>query len=252
MNKSREDVNQIVVGNGLEGETGRYLLPPITREQLGRLVAKIPPDEELSQILKDWGEDESVRDPLRAPSSVVEKSVNLGKAGWGVIFAEDTPREVRQRLEPLLDLRRSQAKDLFFDLTHTTGDSHYKFMERIGAVPNARPLPEKLPYYLLLVGSPEKIPFRFQCELDVQYAVGRLHFDAEETDANLAAYSSYAEAVVAAEKGRRRRHREVTFFSVENPEDRGTRLLAGELVEGLAQALGRGRAEWKMNVIGAP
>src|SRR6185295_9347298 len=85
-------------------------------------------------------------------------------------------------------------------------------------------------------------------------AVGRLHFDSEnlqDPDA-CEAYSAYANAVVAAEEGRRRRREELSFFSVENPEDEGTRRLAGELVEPLAEVLKRGRPTWKTNVIRSP
>ena len=55
--------------------------------------------------------------------------------------------------------------------------------------------PAKLPYYVMLVGSPEQIPFEFQYLLGVEYAVGRLSFD-DATD-----YARYANSTIAYESG---------------------------------------------------
>ena len=241
-----------VVSTGVDGETGRSLLPPTTPEALGRLVADIPPDEELSQALQDWCEGKTVRDPFRAPSTDVKCPTDLADAGWGVIFAEDTPAGVRRALRPLLELRSDQAKENYFELTYEAQDTFRSFMSRVGFKPGTQPSPNKLPYYLLLVGDPEKMPFGFQRELDVQFAVGRLHFDAEDPekpDVVFQAYRAYADAVVAAEEGKRRR-RKTIFFSVENPGDEATGRVAGELVEELAGALQKSRREWSPEVIG--
>ncbi len=96
----------------------------------------------------------------------------------------------------------------------------------------------KVPYYLLIVGSPEAIPYTFQYGLDVQYAVGRICFDQLED------YASYADGVVAAETRGTTRSRRVTLFAPCNPDDPATALSAAELVKPLARQLSEDATGW--------
>ena len=101
--------------------------------------------------------------------------------------------------------------------------------------------PAKFPYYVLLVASPEEIPYRMQYQLDVQYAVGRIHFDTVEE------YARYAANVVDAETRPAPATRTVALWGVENPGDRATRASARHLVAPLADYLERGRADrWQV------
>lgn len=103
--------------------------------------------------------------------------------------------------------------------------------------------PDKVPYYLLLVGSPQEIPYRFQSQLDVQYAVGRIHFDA------LQEYANYARSVADAERGAVSLPRRATFFGVENADDPATRLSRAEMIGKLHDKFQGEWADWELSAV---
>lgn len=167
--------------------------------------------------------------------------LKLDEAGWGVIFPALMPPErveaIRTALHPLLALREQQAGPLYKIYTSGGGyrprEDARAFLRRYGTEPSqpANPRETGMPYYLLLVGSPEEIPFEFQYGLDVQYAVGRVDFD------DIEGYRAYARSVVAAEQENFRLAPDVVFFPVSNEGDEATRLSAQHLVKPVAERL---------------
>jgi len=167
----------------------------------------------------------------------------LDQAGWGIIFPakmDASRREaIKAKLQPLLELRQKQAQvkseDYYQVYEGSNGyrpdDTASSFLWRQHETKASEPAnPENVPYYLLLVGSPEEIPFQFQYQLDVQYAVGRIDFGDD-----LEAYANYALSVVAAEQAGFAQPPQITFFGAQNPGDTATELSAKYLVEPLYQ-----------------
>ncbi len=232
-----------LIFNGINATTGAPLMPALTAEQVSLLARGEPWDPGHLQELREWnelvGEDQmDVRfgiDPRK-----------LEEAGWGVIFPHGCAPEVREALAPLLELRKAQAgqgsERHYREIVYRPGESKPKFLARHGAGPGPAD-PENLPYYLLIVGSPETISFRFQYQLDVQYAVGRIHFETAEE------YAHYAESVVAAENGQVVRPRRACFFGVSNPGDRATRRSRHSLVEPLADWMAGERSDWTVETV---
>lgn len=234
-----------LVFNGVHGDTGGYLLPPMSPEELTRIAMGERLDPQQQRELA-YRHQTGRRDTYRLGAGLDAR--DLGQAGWGVVFAHDADPAVREALAPLLDLRRQQAnqiKELYKEYTGPAawrpGESKNAFLGRHGAGPG--PVnPRKVPYYLLIVGDPETIPYRFQYELDVQHAVGRICFE------SLDEYAEYARSVVRAETGPAQRPRRAVFFGVENPDDRATSLSARELIRPLAEWLPQ-ETRWPVEAI---
>jgi hypothetical protein len=236
---------QLLIGNGIDATTGEYLLPPIDARELARLATGDRLDG--SELTDLRGKTVQSRQAFATVVEGVDPN-DLTQTGWAVVFpAADTGSEtaarqaaIRDALAPLLALRRAAAGALYREYTgelgYQPGETKQQYLARLGAGPGpARP--EKVPYYLLLVATPEEIPFRIQYQLDVHYAVGRIAFDTVEE------YARYAHGVIDAETGRVGRPRRAAFFGVANPNDSATRLSADHLIQPLAEYTDGRRAQ---------
>lgn len=233
--------------NGIELVTSDYSAPPRRSSELARWIRARRRDLKEERDLQ-WAHERDFRNRPhdRRPAADVDP-LDLASSGWGVIFPKGMPRDVKSALSRLLELRQSQAarknEKYYRELEYEPGESKDSFFRRYGV--EAGPAhPDSLPYYLLIVGGPDIVPHRFQYQLDVQYAVGRLAFD----DAD--GYRRYAESVVAAEDGQSHVDvlPEACFFSVRTPNDVSTEISERRLVRPLVDRLGEERSGWKVLV----
>lgn len=168
-----------------------------------------------------------------ALSSEIEDPNDLAEAGWGVVFARNSDPAIKEALAPLLDRRRQQAKARFkiFDGSAAPGpgESVAKWVTRHGASLDIVEPANGVPFYLLLVGSPEEIAYEFQYVLDIFWGVGRLWFPTAEE------YRRYAESAVAYETAATvPTRRQIALFATEHDFDRATQLFAAKVARPLA------------------
>ena len=236
--------DDLIFFNGLNGATGGYDLPPMTGLELAGFIRGERPPENLAELRYRY--ELSVQRHLGLREGV--NPLRIEETGWGVIFAHGADPAIAEALAPLIDHRRAQAGNLFRLFTdeggqaYRPGESKQQFLTRHGVGPGPAD-PVKMPYYLLLVGNPQEIPYQFQYQLDVQYAVGRIHFDTPQE------YAGYAAGVVAAEKGEVKRARRATFFAPANPDDRATNLSADLLAGPLSAQLAAAYPDWQVDLI---
>ena len=229
--------------NGVCGITGRYLVaPPTTREILSRAMGRRIDPQEYRELC-DWNELYAPDPEGRGPKAGVDP-LELAETGWAVVFAEGVTLAEREALGPLLRHRESRANafaERYREITYRHGETKNQFLERHKVGPGPAD-PDKLPYFILLVGSPGEIPYRFQYQLDVQYAVGRIHFRTR------AEYANYAKGVVETET-RPPNELGATFFGVRNPDDPATASSADHLVRPLAATLGDDPGHWNVETL---
>jgi len=150
----------------------------------------------------------------------------LHDTGWGVIFPRDMDHAVvaklKDALAPLFDLRffeiygfdsKPEARvpegeeDLFriFEggAGYREGDDAAIWLDRQGVDLGQVDAKNGVPFYLLIVASPEDIPFDFQTGLDSHWGVGRIWFAHKDGQPDYAAFRRYAESVHDYEKLKR-------------------------------------------------
>jgi hypothetical protein len=217
-----------IVLNGINALTGEYLLPPMTLEEATAWARGTPLSEEHVKSFTDTTERLEAK-PFGLPLGTDPN--DLSGAGWGVVFTPSTPSSVRQALQPLIKRRQDEAKGLFKELEYRAGESRETFLARYGAA-SANVEPELVPYFLLLVGGPDAIPFEFEFLLGIDYAAGRLAFDQVDD------YRRYAEAVVAYESAEKVTNgRDVVFWGTEHEADAATQLSSTALIKPLFEGV---------------
>ena len=236
--------DDLLVLNGIDVDTGGYLTPTLALADVARsLRGDVPPQPGLRELRRRRQDDEDHfgvvygRDPQ-----------DLASVGWGVVVPPDLDPAVLEALAPLLQLREEQAGDLFARLELRPGEDKDDFLARYGMGPSVVD-PRKVPYHLLLLGSPDQVPFDVQYQLGVSYAVGRIDLEDPE------AYAAYAATVVSAERGldapangvRTPSARRLHLFATRHPGDTPTALSASRLVEPLHGELREAARAWQVS-----
>lgn len=213
--------------NGINAETGRYMVEPMTYEQVIPFITGEKSKKVLKWLRKVWGSFKAFHlgDEL--------DWADPAKAGWGLVIHQGERPAIKSALEPLYQHRLSQIGDdtRVKKMEYIPDETWEAFLGRYGIGPGSKE-PQKVPFYLLLVGSPEHIPFPFGYKLDVEYAVGRLDFDrAEDYQAYVASLIDYENAAAPPNS------RTAVFFGTRHPLDPPTELSAEHLVTPLADGL---------------
>ena len=221
--------------NGVMGTTGRYLTKEMTIAEAAVLIRDVSTtkQERDTQSAKIGWLQRTLLGltqrhfglPLGVQPDVVKQ------AGWAVVFHTDEDPAVRSAVQCLFEHRAKQIGDpsIVKQLEYRTNESRAEWLARHGVGAGAV-IPSRVPFYLLFIGSPARIPFSFVHEIDVEYCAGFLHFD------TALEYSSYAQSVIAYENAAVAPNRkEVVFFGPRHSWDAATQMSADLLVRPLSE-----------------
>lgn len=243
--------------NGIDATGGDYLLPPVEERDVAAAAQALSPDQVADPQLK--GRHHRVSERHYAPKHGVDGR-DLGQAGWAVVVSADADPAVLTALRPLLEHRQQQAaavverryRVLSGEDGYRVGESKQDFQARFGVGPGPVD-PDVLPYHLLLVGTPEEIPFDVQYQLDVQHSVGRLCFD------DLDDYRRYAASVLSSETSRapsvhsgrsaEAAQSRLCAFAPRNPGDPATEASETQLATPLVEDLRRSLGAWEISTL---
>ena len=225
--------NELVYSNGVDAATGDYLYKSQSLAALAERAAGSILDPFKVEQLRQLAAEKK-----RYLSSIYPNDARqISQVGWGLLLPEGTDPAIRSALSPLIEHRHREVGCREIELKAGESATQLRKRHRIGPGPID---PERMPYYLLLVGDPETVPWEFQHDLDTQFAVGRLAFEAPEE------YGRYARAVVEADESERLTPGSMAFFGPRNPNDWATELTSEHLIEKLSDRIASRLPDWEI------
>lgn len=205
---------------GVWAETGGFepaidqasLVETLRREGPGGALSRFALNAKASAAFGVVGGDDVARD--------------LRQSGWAVLYGPSVSDAVKQALQPLLAHRAALTGGQKLFCIYQDYVPGQRAQEWLKATPRSATMqvvdPEQnnVPYYILIVASPDDIPFEFQFELDLFWAVGRLWFPTPEE------FGCYARSVVAYETATAvTTRRELALFGTLREADRASVVL---------------------------
>lgn len=227
--------DDLITFNGIDATTGDYLIAPISTATVSQIAINHPPDKNTANALNQVARKSEIDHLGGAFDLNLE---DLAQAGWAIIFHRDEDEVVKAALSPLIEHRRQQIgnDEIVKTLEYRDGDAVTGWLAR-NKIAYGPVEPEKVPYYILIVGSPDRIPFAFGALLDVVYAVGRLHFESVDQ------YQNYVASVIEYEQAAKApTGKEVVFWGPSNRNDKPTKLSSEQLIKPLAVGTGGGKS----------
>ena len=237
-----EDESQFdtrVFVNGINGATGDYLVPPISINDAAEMMRHHQPDAEEADKDKIISliQQKTQQKTFGLPDFVDPE--DFDETGWAIVFHKDEDPKVKAAMQRLYDHRLKTIREEFGvddaeKIVHWIDDYNgenarawlIKHKADFGTVQ-----PTRMPYYILLVGSPDLISFQFGHWLAGGYAVGRLHFEA------VGDYEAYVDSLIRyeTEVGKPApTNKDVIFWGPRQRNDGATRMSSELLVKPLA------------------
>jgi len=216
-------VEQHIFANGIDADTGQYLTAPLTIKEF---ITKIRGKPEITDLFDVFSNILATIGKKDAAGLDDKEMDEISQVGWGIVFHENEDQEVIDACLPLINHRKEMVGDnrLVKVLKYVDGQTWQDWLDHHGLVPGIQD-PERIPYYLLIVGSPEQIPYSFSRLLDIEYAVGRLNFE------DVSGYRSYFKSLIHNETADRiDNSRDAVYFATMHQDDASTQLSSEHLV----------------------
>jgi hypothetical protein len=188
-------MEETILSFGIDGDLGTPIIPKIYKNEIiSHLTNRflkyhseiMNADEIYFGLFDDYHNDLNNPEQMR----------------WGLIVNKQSRDKYSSLLHELINFRNGEI--LLYD-----GEDPLFWKEFYGA---DEINPEKIPYYLLIAGSPAEIPFELQFSLDGIQAVGRIDFENDKD------YEVYANKIVSYEKTSKSKKKHMLFFAPDHDD----------------------------------